>query len=87
MSTDDIGKGASVPISEKQERWDVYMATGTREDVRQWLQPGESLSEFARVALDRELTRREHEERITQAVGRIRRDRQTRANARKERTA
>jgi hypothetical protein len=46
-------------MSKDQERWDVYVVSGTREVVRQALEPDESLSEFVRVAIAAELERRE----------------------------
>ena len=51
-----------MPISKKQERWDVYVDTGTREVVREALTPGESLSQFVRAALAAELKKRMPEE-------------------------
>jgi hypothetical protein len=48
-----------VPISHRQERWDIYTDTGTRDRVRAELAPTESLSEFVRAAAERELRRRE----------------------------
>jgi hypothetical protein len=47
-----------VPISDNQERWDIYVDRGTRETVRGMLAPGESLSEFVRTAVKRERARR-----------------------------
>jgi hypothetical protein len=46
-------------MSSDQERWDVYVASGTKEIVRDWLDDHESLSEFVRTAVERELARRE----------------------------
>jgi hypothetical protein len=51
-----------MPMSSEQERWDIYVASGTKEIVRDWLDEHESLSEFVRTAVDRELTRRENGE-------------------------
>jgi hypothetical protein len=48
-----------MPLSSQQERWEVYAARGTKEVVRQWLEPRETLSEFFRTALEHELARRE----------------------------
>jgi hypothetical protein len=46
-------------MSDQQERWDIYVVNGTKEVVRDVLEPGETLSEFVRVALAAELERRE----------------------------
>jgi hypothetical protein len=48
-----------MPLSSQQERWEVYAASGTKDVVRQWLEPRETLSEFFRTAVERELARRE----------------------------
>jgi hypothetical protein len=51
-----------MPMSSEQERWDVYVVNGTKATVRPWLRPDESLSEFIRAAIDRELLARQEEE-------------------------
>lgn len=47
-----------MPMSGEQERWDVYVVRGTKDEVRDALAPSESLSEFIRTAIDRELLMR-----------------------------
>lgn len=51
-----------MPISEQQERWEVYADAGTKEIVRDWLEPRETLSEFFRSAVHGEIRRRRRRE-------------------------